>query len=665
MYTVETYGELEPYLHYEWLLSNGMGGYALSTIVGCNTRRYSALLVAALNPPVGRVVTVNRVGEILTLNGRDDQLLEFSVNQFRQTFHPRGDRYLERFELDDVARWYYDIEGVRVVKEVLMCWQRNAVGVRYTVEGQEGRRMRLRLTPFVGLRDFHSLRSAQGANFQVQASASGVSVSGDGNTVYVRADAGSFEQKPDWWYAHTYAIEAERGMQDSEDLFAPGSFVFDATGRGTVTLWISTDASPDAYDWDAERAKRPKTGIGLHGDSASKHVEAVSPTLNDTPRPVIASPVIEKLARAAADYVVARKQPDGSPGQTVIAGYPWFADWGRDTMISLPGLFLTTRRFEEAGQVLSVFAQYTDKGMIPNRFDDYSNEPHYNTVDASLWFIHAAHEYLRLSGDEKTFKSKLLPACRAIIDGYQNGTRYNIHADKSDHLIVAGDSTTQLTWMDAKMGDIAFTPRSGKAIEINALWYNALKLMGDDAQAEKVATSFRQKYWISPFRGCYDVVGDESDPSFKDAQLRPNQIFATSLPHSPLTPDQRKAVVEVVRRELLTPYGLRTLARSEPNYRPRYFGDQFQRDGAYHNGAVWPWLIGAFLEGYLRANDRSADAIRQARVWLQPLIDLLERGCIGQLPEICEGEEPHRAVGCCAQAWSVAEALRLAVELGV
>ncbi len=328
-------------------------------------------------------------------------------------------------------------------------------------------------------------------------------------------------------------------------------------------------------------------------------------------------------------------------------------------MIALPGLFLTTGRFKEAAQVLSVFAQYVSEGMIPNRFDDYTNEPHYNTVDASLWFIHSAFEYLRLSKDSNTFETKLLPACKSIIEGYQKGTRFNIAMDPADSLIAAGDATTQLTWMDAKCNGIAFTPRQGKAIEINALWYNALKLMGKEQLAASVAGSFQKAFWLSPFRGCYDVVNGSS----KDAQIRPNQIFAASLQYSPLKVEQRKAVVEVVRRELLTPYGLRTLARSEPNYRGRYTGDQMHRDAAYHNGVVWPWLIGPFLEAYLRVNDRSPRAIQQARVWLQPLIDSMDRGCIGQIAEIFTGDEPHNPAGCFAQAWSVAEVLRLAVDL--
>jgi predicted glycogen debranching enzyme len=364
---------------------------------------------------------------------------------------------------------------------------------------------------------------------------------------------------------------------------------------------------------------------------------------------------------AANDFIVARKSPDGQACSTVIAGYPWFADWGRDTMISLPGLLLCTKRFEEARQVLSVFAQYVSEGMIPNRFDDYTNEPSYNTVDASLWFIHAAFEYRRLSGDSDGFEKFLRPACQAIVRGYTQGTRWNIKVDPADGLVAQGDLHTQLTWMDAKTDNICFTPRQGKAVEINALWYHALRLLGDDARAERVADSFRKAFWLNPFRGLADVV----DGSRRDASMRPNQIFAVSLGHSPLTRQQQQGVVESVRRELLTPFGLRTLAKDDPRYRGRYFGPQRQRDQAYHNGTVWPWLLGAFLEAYLKVNDRSDQAVAQARRWLQPLLDNMQRCGVGQIAEIFEGDEPHRAVGCFAQAWSVAEALRLAVELGL
>ncbi len=330
-------------------------------------------------------------------------------------------------------------------------------------------------------------------------------------------------------------------------------------------------------------------------------------------------------------------------------------------MISLPGLLLAPGRFDEARQVLSVFAKYVSEGMIPNRFDDYTNEPSYNTVDASLWFIHAAFEYLRLSKDTQTFEKIFRPACNSIIKGYTQGTRYNIGVDPTDGLVRQGDANTQLTWMDAKCDNICFTPRQGKAVEINALWYHALRLIGDNARADRVGESFRKAFWISPFRGLADVV----DGSRRDLAIRPNQIFAVSLPNSPLDRQQQQAVVEVVRREFLTPFGLRTLSRGDPGYRGRYVGPPKDRDGAYHNGTVWPWLIGGFLDAYLKVNDRADWAVDQARRWLQPLFEHMQRGCIGQIGEIFEADEPHRRVGACAQAWSVAEVLRLAMELGL
>jgi predicted glycogen debranching enzyme len=384
------------------------------------------------------------------------------------------------------------------------------------------------------------------------------------------------------------------------------------------------------------------------------------------------SPPIRKLMRAANDFVVYRKTPDGKDGTSILAGYPWFADWGRDTFISLPGLLLATRRFEQARQVLTVFASYVSEGMIPNRFDDYSNEPSYNTVDASLWFIHSAFEYFRLSNDYKTFEQILQPACRAIVHGYRRGTRYKIRMDERDGLVTQGDATTQLTWMDAKCGDIAFTPRHGKAVEINALWYRALVLMGEKALAEQCRASFRAGFWISPFRGLADVIDGDAPATQKDIRrdtsIRPNQIFAVSLSDDLLTREQQSAVVEVVRRELLTPYGLRTLARDDPNYHREYKGTQAVRDAAYHNGIVWPWPLGAFLEAYLKVNDRSKDSVGQAKQWLAPLIMFLDSavgGCVGQLPELFEPEEPCTPKGCFAQAWSVAETLRLAVMLGL
>jgi predicted glycogen debranching enzyme len=649
LYTIETYGELEPHLSQEWIQTNGLGSFAMSSVVGCNTRRYHGLLCAAVMPPVGRVMALNRIGESVRLD-RSETTHELSVNAFRDNIFPRGERYLRRFELGDVLTWDYEVEGVRIKKELHLFWKRDVVALRYTIE-PNGRHVELHLRPFVSLRDFRSLRHKDGAEFEVHAEKH-LAVVTDERTnqkVEIRSDKADFAESYDWWYGHKYGIETERGLDDTEDLFTPGGFYYATKETQTVTLWASME-SVQSIDWNAEVERRRANGREIaSGLRQSLAISGPSKTL-------------ERLLHAANDFVVDRKSPDGSPGVTVIAGYPWFADWGRDTMISLPGLLLSTGRFAEAGQVLCVFAKYVSDGMIPNRFDDYTNEPHYNTVDASLWFIHAAYEYLRLSKDQKIFDTTLLPACRAIIDGYRRGTRFNIKMDERDGLINQGDATTQLTWMDAKDGDVVFTPRSGKAVEINALWYNALMLMGEKELAAKMRESFAKAFWISPFRGLCDVVND----NWRDMSIRPNQIFAVSLPHCALSHDQQLAVVEVVRRELLTPYGLRTLAASDPKYRAKYIGNQFERDGAYHNGTIWPWLIGPFLEAYLRVNNRSKESIAQGQMWLKPLIDSMnDQGCIGSISECYEADPPHRPVGTPAQAWSVAEALRLAIELGL
>lgn len=634
-YVIETGGRLQPHLGREWLLTNGIGGYAASTIPGCNARKYHGLLIAATLPPVGRIMTLSRIGEILTIDHGDTPTThEFSVNQFgSDQFHPHGWQYLQRFELGLTARWAYDVAGVQVDKELQLPWMSNIVGVRYRIRAG-GRKVTLRLLPFVALRDFHAVRRRGETMFHVEHSADRAIVRDGPHQAVIAAEGGQFIPAGDWWFHHHYTIEAERGQDCTEDLFTPGAFVIQTEGEAQITLWAGVEGDP-IRDWEEELARRE---------------EALWPV------PEGASPALTRLIRAAQDFVVRRRTPDGSAGASILAGYPWFADWGRDTMIALPGLLLSTGRFEQARQVLSVFGHYVSEGMIPNRFDDYTDEPSYNTVDASLWFIHACFEYLHASGDRDTFEQVLRPACQAIIDGYRKGTRFGIRMDEADGLITQGDASTQLTWMDAKTGGIAFTPRQGKAVEINALWYNALMLMGHADLASRVAESFRAQFWISPFRGLYDVV----DGDRRDGAIRPNQIIAVSLPHSPLTVDQQRAVVEVVRRELLTPRGLRSLAAGDVNYHGRYAGPQMERDRAYHNGTVWGWLIGPFLEAYLRVNDFSDAARQQARQWLQPLLEHMDtEACIGQISEIFEGDPPHCAVGCFAQAWSVAEVLRV------
>ncbi|HEY1628527.1 MAG TPA: glycogen debranching enzyme N-terminal domain-containing protein, partial [Tepidisphaeraceae bacterium] len=432
LYSIPTHGELEPGLSQEWLLTNGTGAYSSSSVVGCNRRRYHGLLVAATLPPVGRIVALSRIGEILKVDG-SDTIHELGVNQFSNNFHPRGDRYLRQFQVGEIARWDYDMEGVKITKQLQLLWKRNVVGVRYIVDPSQHSRVQLQLVPFAALRDFHSLRHGADAQLMVQSDSHHVSVSENNNALHMRCDGGEFIEARDWWRGHFYAIEAERGQDCFEDLFTPGRFSIEITQPTTLTLWASTE-KVGSLDWDQElRNRQIATGP-----------------------PTARTRALEKLHHAAADFIVDRKAPDGSMGKTVIAGYPWFADWGRDTMISLPGLFLYTGRVDEAGKVLALFAEYVSEGMIPNRFDDYTNQPSYNTVDASLWFIHACFAFLKFGGDGQLFEQKLLRACRAIVDGYSKGTRFNIKMEE-DGLITQGDASTQLTWMDAKCNDVTFT----------------------------------------------------------------------------------------------------------------------------------------------------------------------------------------------------------------
>jgi predicted glycogen debranching enzyme len=658
LYTIATNGQLEPHLRQEWLITNGLGAFASGTVVGCNTRCYHGLLCAASLPPVGRLMMLNRIGEVLVDVAHPEHPCDFSINQFVGRFFPRGDQYLRQFQLDGIVRFDYEIDGTHVAKEVQLFWMRNVAAVRYVIRPPAGKTVELRLSPFVSLRDFHSILRADGVQMQVHGSGHGAVVQRDQTTLHLQSDAADFVEQPQWWNGHVYAMETDRGLPDHEDLFTPGQFVFQADRESQVMLWASLEPV-ESIDFDAQRQRRREAlGTALSGVGLERPGIAPQPPVRYTDEPSMA---IRRLLHAAADFVVDRRSPDGSIGKTILAGYPWFADWGRDTMIALPGLLLCTGRFDDAKGVLTLFAHYVSEGMIPNRFDDYTNEPSYNTVDASLWFIHAVHEYLRYTNDTKTYEDQLRHACRQIIDGYQRGTRFHIKMDPADGLITQGDATTQLTWMDAKQGDRVFTPRQGKPVEINALWHHALKLMGDDDLAGRVAESFRKAFWISPFRGLADVVRD----GHRDTSLRPNQIFAASLSNSPLTLDQQRAVVEVVRRELLTPVGLRSLAISDPGYIGRYSGPPVQRDAAYHNGTIWGWLIGPFLEAWLRTNGHSSQAVEQGRRWLEPLLDRMHKLTIAQISECFEGDEPHRPVGCPAQAWSVAEVLRMALELGL
>jgi predicted glycogen debranching enzyme len=473
----------------------------------------------------------------------------------------------------------------------------------------------------------------------------------------------NFEKDQQWWFNFTYRKEKQRGLDFTEDLWTPGFFKCQVQPGEPTNIVFWANLSP------AGACKNPEqlinADIDVVREDLCKHQSAVTATVKNGD---------EKLRTLclAADQFVTKRQINGDPNHThrttIIAGFPWFADWGRDTFISLPGLLLSTRRFDEAKSVLTTFAAAVDEGMIPNRFDDHTNTAYFNSVDASLWFINAAFQYLNASGDSETFAEQLLPTIHRIIDSYHKGTRFDIHID-ADGLITAGNEESQLTWMDAKYNGVAFTPRCGKAVEVNALWYNALCLCARfysnrdakkakhyQSMSENVKDSFCKLFWNKEASYLNDCILPDGSV---DSSIRPNQIFAVSLPHSPLPPEQQKSVVDVVQKHLLTPYGLRTLNVENEHYKGTYTGPQQQRDEAYHQGTVWAYLLGPFIEAYLKVNDFNRESKKKATEFIQPLMEhLTENGCISNISEIFDGDAPHAPRGCIAQAWSVAELIR-------
>jgi predicted glycogen debranching enzyme len=646
--------EVEDLLPREWLLTNWRGSFASSTVAGCNTSGYHGLLVGSPDPLVNRVMALSNCLETVLWNG---QVVEIATCEFKDRFAPEGYRRLHEFSRDIGARFSFRLPPVDLSKAVYLAADSDTVLVEYTFE-EVREPFDLVLRPLVALRDFHLLQKSD-APLSPTPLRDGVIVQHDllaGCSLRMGCSDLRFQSDPQWWFDFVYRANRERGLHHVEDLWSPGVFKGRVETSGCTRFWARL-GDPTELE-----CMPPVDAAAIKRDLLDRQDELL--------RLAGAMDQAGKVLCLAADQFVAKRAGIEGERTTIVAGFPWFADWGRDTFLSLPGLLLATGRCDEAASVLCTFAAAVDGGMIPNRFDDRSGEAHFNSVDASLWFVHAAFEYLDATGDAATVTDKLLPAIRWIIDSYQAGTRFGIHAD-SDGLIMAGDAGTQLTWMDAMCDGIAFTPRYGKAVEINALWHNALRrtqgfcekegLPGPDryaAMAEQVGRSFGPLFWNAE-RG---YLNDSVLPDGAiDASLRPNQVFAVSLPFAPpLSREQRKAIVDVVERELLTPYGLRTLGRRDPFYRGHYGGSARSRDEAYHQGTVWPFLIGPFVEAYLKVNEFSKHSWQKAAELIQPLLrHLAEDTCLGSVSEILDGDPPHRPGGCPAQAWSVAELIRV------
>jgi predicted glycogen debranching enzyme len=637
---------LDQALRLEWLETNGLGGFSSSTITGFNTRRYHGLLTAATKPPVGRVLMLAKLEETLVIDGKR---FDLSVNRYPGTIHPKGYEHLIEFRMDPFPVFTYRAEGVDLEKRVFMVQGENTVVVEYEVRKSGARECALELRPLVAFRDYHSTTHENGGldgTVKIEPGLATIHPYQDLPSLYFAHNADSVESTGAWYRNFEYPIEQERGLDCQEDLFNPFVARFDLNARNTATVIASTQRH-EAGEAAALRKKEIQRRDALRASAACD------------------DPLVQALTLAADQFIVKRGDLN-----TVIAGYHWFSDWGRDTMIALPGLTLATGRPEVAKTILLAFAESVDQGMLPNRFPDAGETPEYNTVDATLWFFEAVRALLAYTGDTAFVGANLYPKLKDIIDWHNRGTRYGIRTD-SDGLLNCGVPGVQLTWMDSKIGDWVVTPRHGKPVEIQALWYNALRVMESltaefdrpaqgsyAAAAELAKASFNAKFW-NEAEGClYDVVNAEGS----DGTIRPNQIFAVSLPHTMLDQDRARRVVEVVKRDLLVPCGLRSLAPSHPDYRPHYQGGVWDRDSSYHQGTVWPWLIGPFITAYVKVNGRSAAARKQAGEWLACFQSEINTVGMGQIPEIADADLPHTARGCMAQAWSVAELLRAAVE---
>ncbi len=627
----------------EWFVTNGLGGYAAGTISGILTRRYHGLLIAALKPPVERMLLLAKLEETAMINGQSYVL---STNRYWRNNHqivePEGYRLLDRFALERTTPvWIFAFAGAQLEKRIWMLSGDNTTYIRYTLlQGDEP--LTLTLSPLVTYRDHHA-SPYTGAWYFSTPVEHGLQFRAEGEPFYLLSDRARgiphFEKIQGFYLS----IEQDRGYKDyTHDYLRAGIFTVVLNPGESMTMIASTRPDP-LLDSDIAYAQRQTYEQDLL--ARAQHVK-------DVPQ----------LVLAADQFIVERALPDNPEGKSVIAGYPWFSDWGRDTMISLPGLTLTTGRPEIALSILTIFARFVDQGMLPNRFPDAGQAPEYNTVDATLWYFEAIRATYAATHD-LDFLRKIYPILQDIIRWHRRGTRYNIHVDPADGLLYAGGPGTQLTWMDVKIGDRVVTPRVGKPVEINALWYNAQSIMAEFAQilgqdpadyldgAKQTELSFR-RFWNPTLGYCYDVL-DTPDGS-SDSSLRPNQLFAVSLPASPLTADQQRAIVDHCQQKLLTPCGLRTLSPDDPSYAGHYTGNMKQRDAVYHQGTVWPWLIGPFASAHLRVYKNPA----LTRALLRPLFDQFSIDCMGSINEIFDGDPPHTPQGCFAQAWSIAELLR-------
>jgi predicted glycogen debranching enzyme len=651
----ETAGDLDAAERREWLVTNGIGGFASGTVAGSLTRRYHGLLVAALAPPLGRTLLVSKAEEDVDYDGRAWAL---STNRWVSgAVAPQGFREIERFQLEGTTPvWTYAVGDALLDRRVWMEPGANTTYVRYEVARASGP-LTLCVKVLVNHRDYHAVTRGGDWRMDVAPIPHGVRVVAfDGARPVLLLASGADARLAHAWYEGVQLpAERARGLEDREDHLHAATFRATLRAGEALTLVLSAEPAPAL---DGEQAWQRRR----------RHEDELVTAWTRSDRTAVQAPAwIGHLVLAADQFIVRRPLADDPDGMTVIAGYPWFGDWGRDTMIALPGLTLATGRPEIARRILTTFARFLDRGMLPNRFPDAGEAPEYNTVDATLWYVEAIRAYHAATADDGLLK-ELMPVLESIVHWHREGTRYGIGVDPADGLVRSGEPGVQLTWMDARVGDWVVTPRTGKAVEVNALWYNALCALAAFAErlgrsaapwrqaAAHVAEGFG-RFWNEAGACCFDVIDGPGGP---DATLRPNQIFAVSLPASPLPAERQRAVVDACARQLFTSYGLRSLTPGHPHYRPRYEGGPLERDGAYHQGTVWAWLLGPFA----LAHHRVYGDTEAARGFLKPLAHHLNDHGVGSIAEIFDAEPPFRPGGAIAQAWSVAETLRAWRQLG-
>jgi predicted glycogen debranching enzyme len=640
----------------EWLVTNGIGGYASGTVAGLQTRSYHGLLIAALQPPGGRTLLAAKLDETAQYGGAP---FDLATNRWLGgAVSPAGFHNISRFHLEGTTPvWTFALGDALLEKRVFMQAGANSTYVVYRLI-RASAPLQISIKALVDYCVEHCVTAAAGWQMEIAPVARGLRITAfQGATpFFILSDQAAAEPAHEWYRNFDLSVERARGLRDHTDHLFAGTFVANIDPGKSLTLIATTEGSP-ALDGGAVLALRQEQERRLIGKFLSANGSAGA----------AAPPPVEQLVLSANQFIASRPTSSASDGQTIIAGYPWFDDWARDTMIALPGLCLVTGRPEIARNILRTYARFVSQGMLPNTIPGAGEEPQYNTVDATLWYFQAVREYIDATRDVD-FLRELFPVLAEIIYAHVRGTRYHIHVDPADGLLFAGQSGIQLTWMDAKIADWVVTPRIGKPIEVNALWLNAATSMAlfarmldkfaapYEALAKQARSGFA-RFWNADKQFCFDVLDGPNTSAAgsvcNDPALRPNQIFAVSLPDSPLTSAQQRSVVDACRSELLTPFGLRSLGPREAGYHGRYAGNPAQRDAAYHQGTAWGWLLGPFALAHLRVYQDS----QAAASFLEPLLGSLGAAGLGTLAEIYDGDSPFAPNGCTAQAWTVGEIL--------